>query len=354
VTVSAPRRDLPKDKEPVLRKAVWLERLTLVYMVSAVVFLYLTLGNSQAMKAAWLEDLLGLLPPIAFLVATRVRRRDPNDKYPWGFHRAISVAYLTASLALLLLGAYVVIDAIMKLATAEHPPIGVIEIFGETPWLGFLMLPALAWSAVPAFFLGRAKLPLAQELHDKVLYADAAMNRANWMTASAAAVGVVGIGFGLWWADAAAAIVIGSDVTRDGVRNVRFAVGDLMDRRPARYDGRDPHPVIEQVEEAIRGYDWVTDVELRMREQGHVLTGEALVVPTTDEVLSKKIEDAMLELREVDWRIQEVVLVPVTDLGSEHAKDDGDGASAPRGEAPSDHTDPAGRSSPAPGPDRGR
>jgi len=264
------------------------------------------------------------------------------------------VAYLTASLALLLLGAYVVVDAIVKLVTAEHPPIGVIEIFGETPWLGFLMLPALAWSAVPAFFLGRAKLPLAQELHDKVLYADAAMNRANWMTASAAAVGVVGIGFGLWWADAAAAIVIGSDVTRDGVRNVRFAVGDLMDRRPARYDGRDPHPVIEQVEEAIRGYDWVTDVELRMREQGHVLTGEALVVPTTDEGLSKRIEDAMLELREIDWRIQEVVLVPVTDLGSEHAKDDGDGASAPRGEAPSDHTDPAGRSSPAPGPDRGR
>ena len=37
--------------------------------------------------------------------------------------------------------------------TAEHPPIGVIEVFGETIWLGWPMLGALVWSGVPAFFL---------------------------------------------------------------------------------------------------------------------------------------------------------------------------------------------------------
>jgi divalent metal cation (Fe/Co/Zn/Cd) transporter len=315
---TAPQHDLPEEIDATLRRAIRLEWLTLAYMTSAIVFLFLTLGNSQAMKAAWLEDLVGLLPPIAFLIAERVRNREPNDRFPWGYHRAVSIAYLTASLALLLLGAYVVVDALIKLVTAEHPPIGVIEIFGETPWLGFLMLPALAWSAIPAFFLGRAKLPLARDLHDKVLYADAAMNRANWLTASAAAVGVVGIGFGLWWADAVAAAVIGSDVTRDGVKNVRRAVTDLMDSRPTRYNGIEPHPIQDQVEQALCEMDWIEHVELRMREEGHVLTGEALVVPTTDEALPAKVERAMLDLRKLDWRIQEVVIVPVTDLQAEH------------------------------------
>ena len=43
------------------------------------------------------------------------------------------------------------------------------------------------------------------------------MNRADWLTALAAVVGVIGIGAGLWWADAVAAIVISLEITRDGL-----------------------------------------------------------------------------------------------------------------------------------------
>jgi divalent metal cation (Fe/Co/Zn/Cd) transporter len=51
------------------------------------------------------------------------------------------------------------------------------------------MILALAWSAIPSVFLGRAKLPLAAQLDGKVLYTDAKMNKANWLTAGAAIVG---------------------------------------------------------------------------------------------------------------------------------------------------------------------
>jgi hypothetical protein len=30
------------------------------------VLLYFVLGSSQAMKAAWVEDILGMFPPVAF------------------------------------------------------------------------------------------------------------------------------------------------------------------------------------------------------------------------------------------------------------------------------------------------
>lgn len=39
---------------------------------------YAVLGNSQAMKAAWVEDLLSFLPPISFLLAARVIRKRPS------------------------------------------------------------------------------------------------------------------------------------------------------------------------------------------------------------------------------------------------------------------------------------
>ncbi len=307
--------EFPEDKERVFRKAIRLEWLTCAYLLSAVVLLYLTLGNSQAMKAAWLEDVLSLAPPVAFLIAARYRRRPPNENFPWGYHRAVSLGYLGAALALLLLGAYIFFDSLLKLVTQDHPPIGVVQLFGEEIWLGWLMLAALIWSAVPAFFLGRVKLPLAAELHEKVLYADSKMNKADWLTASAAMVGVVGIGFGLWWADAVAAIAISLSVMHDGYVNVRAAGTDLMDSRPTRYDSSEAHPLIGRLEEELRGMSWVREARVRLREEGHVFTGEAHVVPRSDERLTENLARAQQELMSIDWRLHDLVIAPVSEIG---------------------------------------
>ncbi len=307
--------ELPPPQAEANRQAVRLEWLTVAYLASAVALLYLTAGSSQAMKAAWLEDLLSVLPPLVFLIASRFRRRPPTERYPYGYHRVVSIAYLCASLALFTLGSFVLFDSAAKLFAAEHPPIGTVALFGETIWLGWLMLPALAWSAVPAVFLGRAKMPLAQALHDKVLYADAKMNKADWLTAGAAMVGIVGIGLGLWWADAAAAIVISLDIIHDGFTNLRQALADLMDSRPTRYDGSEPHPLLAALEREARSLDWVAEARVRLREEGHVFAGEILVVPQPgEEDLVGSLERARERLMALDWRLHDLVVAPVPEL----------------------------------------
>ncbi|HEX2415577.1 MAG TPA: cation transporter [Thermoleophilaceae bacterium] len=308
--------ELPRELRPVQRKAVKLEWLTIAYMLSAVVLLALTLGQSQAMKAAWIEDLLSLLPPAAFLIASRLRNRSPTAKFPWGLHRSVSVAYLFAALALLVMGAFVFFDSAMKLVKAEHPPIGVISLFGHEVWLGWVMIAALLYSGVPSVFLGRAKLRLADELHDKVLYADAQMNKADWMTVAAAIVGIIGIGFGLWWADAVAAIFISVDIVHDGWSNVRAATHDLMDARPRRHDAREYHPIVEQMTRVVNECDWVQAGAVRLREEGHVFTGEVMVVPRAwrDEELTGRLEELAGRLLELEWKLYDIVVVPVKEI----------------------------------------
>jgi cation diffusion facilitator family transporter len=306
--------ELPRHLQDTQRRAVRLEWITIAYMLSAVVLLALTLGQSQAMKAAWIEDLLSLLPPAAFLIAAKVRDRGTSEKFPWGLHRAVSIAYLFAALALLVMGGYVLFDSAMKLVLAEHPPIGVIELFGEQVWLGWVMIAALLYSGIPAVLLGRAKRRLADDLHDKVLYADAEMNRADWMTVAAAIVGVIGIGFGIWWADSAAAIFISVDIIRDGSKNVRAAVHDLMDARPRRHDAREYHPVVEEMERTLARCDWVEQGAVRLREEGHVFTGEVLVVPRTDEHLVERLAALADELLALEWKVYDIVVVPVKEI----------------------------------------
>lgn len=315
----ARRFELPPDKQPAHTKAVKLEWITLAYLTSAIFFIYLTLGASQAMKVAWLEDMLSLLPPAVFLVADRIRHRSPNEDFPYGFHRVVSIAFLVASVALTLMGAFLLFDSVMKLISVEHPSIGVVQPWGEPIWLGWFMIPALLWSAIPAAVLGRIKMPLAAQLHDKVLHADAQMNKADWLTAGAAIVGVIGIGIGWWWADAVAAAVISIDILHDGTTNLRAVIADLMDQKPTSVDHKSRDPLPTRVENELKAMVWVQDARVRLREEGHVYYGEAIVVPSTTQDLVRNIEDAQNELYALDWKMHELVIMPVSSLAEDEA-----------------------------------
>ncbi|MGH2773809.1 MAG: cation diffusion facilitator family transporter [Actinomycetota bacterium] len=313
--------ELPPEKAKANQRAIRLEWITIGYLLTAIFFIYITLGASQAMKAAWIEDILSLVPPISFLVASRVRRRPPSERHPFGYHRAVSVGYLCASLALAAMGLYILYDSVSKLAAFEHAPIGVVQPWGGPIWLGWFMIPALVYSAVPAVFLGRIKLPLARELHDKVLFADAKMNKADWLTAVAAIVGVIGIGVGLWWLDSLAAILISLDITHDGVKNLRTATADLMDARPTLIDSSALDPLPKRLRTELRSLDWVQEAAVRVREEGHVFFADIQVVPSSTNDLTAKLDAAVRELMDLDWRLHDILIMPVDKIEEEHRAD---------------------------------
>jgi cation diffusion facilitator family transporter len=303
--------ELPPEQERANKRAVRVEWISVAYWISVIAVLYFALGSSQAMKAAWVEDILALFPPLAFLVASRFRYREPNSRFPWGYHRAITVAYVVATTALFALGLFILVDSVHKLLAGTHPPIGMVEILEWQVWGGWVMIAALSYGVVPPFILGRLKQPLSAELHDKVLYADAKMNRADWLTAIAAMAGVIGIGFGLWWADAAAAIFISLDILHDGVRFLRESVADLMDDAPKKHDEEDPHPLIDDVKRTVMGTGWVSSAAVRLRENGHQLQGDVWVVPRDERELLTRIESLTATIRDLDWQLADVVVSPV-------------------------------------------
>ena len=303
------RLELPEHLERTYARAVRLEWVTIAFFVLAITSLALTLGNSQAMKAAWVEDILALAPPIVFLVSSRFRDRPANERFPYGYHRSVSIAFLIAAGTLFAFGLFILQDSVTRLARQERPAIGLVEIMGVQMWLGWPMIVVLVLTMIPAILLGRVKRRLARDLHDKVLYADAEMNRADWLTAGAAALGVLGIGAGLWWADAVAAIIIALDIVRDGARTLRVAAANLMDSRPTKVDSMEPIDLPTRLRAALLEHRSVLDAHVRLREQGHVVGGDALVqlTPATTDVAATMAELTRLA-RELDWRLLDVVI----------------------------------------------
>ncbi|MFU8945450.1 cation transporter [Mycetocola zhadangensis] len=315
MTISFGHTELPEKQRDILKKAIRLEWITIGFLVITVTLVFLVLGNSQAMKAAWIEDLLSFIPPIVFLVAVKIARRTPNQKHPYGYHRSVGVGHLVAAVALVTMGTFLIIDSASGLLAAEHPSIGSVHLFGQVFWLGWLMMGVMAAIALPPVFIGRAKMKLARELHDKVLYADADMNKADWMTAVGSIVGVGGIGLGLWWADAAAALFIAGSILWDGIKNIRAALEDLMDTRAMTFDDAKPHPIVGKVDDYLRSLDWIADAGSRARDQGHVFHIEAFVIPRHPRKITvAQLDEARQACIDLDWKVQDIVIVPVTEL----------------------------------------
>ena len=298
--------DIPPELQPVHARAKRLEWATIFFMTTIVIVVYLGMGSSQAMKAAWIEDLLSFVPAIAFLVAARYKDRRANEDFPYGFHRAVSIAFLAGSVALTGFGIFILLDSVMGLVRREHVSIGTMMIFGHQLWAGWVMIAALLYSAIPPFILGRMKHKPARELHDKTLMADSDMNRADWLTAGSGIAGILGIGMGWWWADAVAAGIISLDIVHDGVKNLKRVVADLMDQRPTEVDG-ETSDVPGRLREALQGLPWIVECDLRLREEGHVFAGEVFVVVTDTDDMPAKLEEARRVANAVDWRVRDLV-----------------------------------------------
>lgn len=300
----------PPEKQRDEERMRRLEWVSIAFLVSASVVMYLVMGGSQAMKTAWIEDMLSLVPPIAVLFASRASDRSPTEDYPYGHARSMSIAFLAAAVALTGVGIFLAYDSSMTLILAEHPTIGQLDVLGIRTWAGWAMIAALSYTAAGPVILGRLKLPLARSLHNKALHADAAMNKADWMTAAAGIAGVLGIGLGWWWADGVAALVISFSVLHDGLGHLRNAAADLMDRRPTSVDRSEPLDVGDRIIEYVEGLPWVQDAAVRLREEGEGLAGEVFVNPVEGRVSAAQADEATLGIHDLHWRLYDVVVSP--------------------------------------------
>lgn len=312
------RTDLPAEQREALKKAIRWEWGTIAYTSFTIALIALVVGNSQAMKTAWIEDMLSLIPQVAFLIALVFIRRPPTRAFPFGLHRMMGVGHLVAGVALLAVGGNLAVESVIGLIAAEHPTIGTVTVFGFTLWQGWLMIAVMSIIVVGPLIYGPAKLRLAPKLHNKLLYADAAMARADWHTNAASIIGVLGVGLGLWWLDGAAALFISVGIVWDGIKNTRAAVRDLIDERARTHDDGEPHPLIDEILTQIRRQPWVRDAAVRMRDEGQVFHVEVFVVPRKARPPKvAALRAATEQLAAIDWKLQDIVLVPVAELPDE-------------------------------------
>lgn len=299
----------PDDKLGARQRMIRLCQLSCVLLTSGGILLFLTVGNSQSMKTAWMTDFLTILPPLSLLVAMRYELRAPTKRFPYGYMRATSVAFLVTAAMLGIMGLFLFLDSGLKLVRREHPSIGSMMLFGHEFWAGWAMIAALAYSMSIGILLGRLKQPVAKTLYSKALSADATSNAAEWKSEGAAIIGLLVVGFGLWWGDALAALFISFEVIREAWLSTRLVVADLMDESPTTREGTDLESLPDRLRRAAGEIEWVESAGVRLREHGHAVTGEVFLVPRAGADVMAGVASAGERLRAIDWRLHDLVVV---------------------------------------------
>ena len=296
---------VPHEIKADLARARRLEWLTLGWMGSVVLVMFFAMGSSQAMRTAWIEDLLSLIPAIVFLVAAKIEWREPTHAFPFGFHRVQSLGFFISAVALASVGASLLFESVMTLIKQEHVTIAPMNIFGRDIWAGWVMIAVLAYSVLPPVILGRMKQPVAERLQDKVLHTDAMMQKADWMTGLAGIGGVLGVGLGFWGADATAAGLISLSIIRDAFTALESAAAELIDGAPRKLEKDEVAKEAEALEQSLRER-W-PGCEIRLRETGRFINAQ---IGGVEPPSSVRLADYWPGRPDRAWRLAQMSFVP--------------------------------------------
>lgn len=210
------------------------------------------LGNSYALIADAIESAADVFSSLVVWGGLRIAARSADDTYPFGYGKAEALA--AAVVGLMLLGAAVAIavEAVREIITPHHAP----EPFTLIVLVGVIVLKE---------FLFRRVLDVGMSVQSTAVTADAWHHRSDAITSAAAFTGIaIALVGGPGWesADDWAALVAALVIVVNGVRVMRPAVADLMDRAPHT-------DIIDQVGQAARAVTDVRDIEkLIVRKTG--------------------------------------------------------------------------------------
>lgn len=154
------------------------------------------LSGSVALLGDALHNLSDVSTSILVFVGFRASSKAPTDRYPYGFERAEDLAGIGVAAVIWASAGVAGVESVLKLV--HH---------GATHHLGF-GIAAAAVGILGNQVVARYKLVVGRRIHSATMVADAKHSWLDALSSAGAMLGLIGVAFGLHWADAVAGLVV--------------------------------------------------------------------------------------------------------------------------------------------------
>ncbi len=169
------------------------------------------------------HSLIDLGAAIMTYVAVRVSGKPADEEHHYGHGKVESVSALGETALLFLLSGIVIWEAVIRLIGHETHAVT------ATAWAFVVMIVSI----VVDYFRARALSRTAAKTQSQALEADALHFSSDMWSSLAVLIGLVGVHFGLGWADSASALLVAVLVCSAGWRLGRRTIDTLTDTAPA-------------------------------------------------------------------------------------------------------------------------
>lgn len=215
------RRETPGSLEAQGERAVALG-LVVNAALAAAKLVAGVVGNSYALIADAVESTADIVGSGVVWAGLRIASREPDERYPFGYGRAESLAGAIVSLMLLAAAVGIAVESVREIRIPHHAP---------APWTLAVLVVVMGvkwWSS-------RRVKAAAAAIGSTAVHSDAAHHLSDAITSAAAFIGItVALVGGPGWemADDWAALLAALVITYNGIQMLRPAIGELMDRHP--------------------------------------------------------------------------------------------------------------------------
>jgi cation diffusion facilitator family transporter len=168
------------------------------------------------------HSLIDLGATVMTYVAVRISGKPADAKHQYGHGKVEAVAALAETALLFLLSGIVVWEATKRLLDHEA------HVVEATVWAFVVVVVSI----IVDFFRARALSQTAENTSSHALEADALHFSSDLWSSLAVLVGLIGVRFGLPWADSAAALVVAALVCIAGWKLTKRTVDTLIDVAP--------------------------------------------------------------------------------------------------------------------------
>jgi cation diffusion facilitator family transporter len=169
------------------------------------------------------HSLIDLGATVMTYAAVRISGKPADEEHHYGHGKVESVSALGETALLFLLSGVVIWEAVKRLIDHEsHAVVATVWAFG-----------VIAVSIAVDFFRARALSRTAKQTQSQALEADALHFSSDLWSSLAVLIGLIGVHFGLAWADSASALLVAVMVCSAGWRLGRRTIDTLTDVAPA-------------------------------------------------------------------------------------------------------------------------
>ncbi|GEM01260.1 cation diffusion facilitator family transporter [Halolactibacillus halophilus] len=219
----------------------------IVYLILSIAKLTVSfVADSHALRADGLNNSTDVLSSIVVFIGLKIAVKPADHNHRYGHARAEMIASLIASFIMVSVSIQVMTQAVTNLINKNYPEPGLLAF-----WTAVI-------SGIVLFFVYQYNYKLSQKIKSNALKAASLDNRADSLISFAAAFGIIGTTFGLYWLDSVLSLFVGILIFYTAYQTFSHASHTLS-------DGFDPEMIkkIKQLTLIDPGTKHVSDIRGR-------------------------------------------------------------------------------------------